>query len=291
MALGDIGSGIAKVSEGLTNGMVQGMQQNREYQLRDRQMKMQEEQLKMIRQKSFFDAALKALDITPDNKLDGWLNHYNGLAPEYGFPKLEGVKRANKNEYEVKEFGGKVWTYNKTTNKLQPAIDPATNQQVIAPDRPMSVAPGGSLVDPHTGRTVFTAPNKPERPISVTPGSSLVDPATGQPLYTAPSKPDTTSTQARRRITDLTLIKVRLGKTNFVDRLMSSALGLPEGQEMSAEDKETAVRAIDQEIKSLRPYLTNTQPGKAAKSVVRTGTYNGRKVAEYSDGTVDYYDD
>lgn len=57
----------------------------------------------------------------------------------------------------------------------------------VAPQRPASVLPGASLVDP-SGNVVYTNPAKPERPVSVTPGATLVDPGTGKPVYRAPGK-------------------------------------------------------------------------------------------------------
>jgi len=300
MGLGSIGTGLGKMAEGFTGGMVSGMQQNRMYQMQDRQVRNQEEVLKLQKQKAFFENAVKALEITPDDQMDGWLQHYNGLAPEYGFPKLTGVKRANKNEYEVKELGGKVWSYNKTTNKLQPAIDPATGQQITKPEELVSVPAGGSLVGKQTGTPKYTAPAKeswsePEKDyygnvVQRETGSGKVRRVAPAPPREKPTKPDMTAAQARRRFTDLTLSKARLGKGNMVDALLAQVLKLPEGQQMSDGDKQAAVQAIDEEIQSLKPYLAKSASGENARTVVRTGVYNGRKVAEYSDGTVDYYD-
>lgn len=59
-------------------------------------------------------------------------------------------------------------------------------------ERPVSVAPGGTLVNPRTGETMFSAPNKPdkpERPITVAPGGTVLDPTTGKPIFTAPERP------------------------------------------------------------------------------------------------------
>ena len=62
----------------------------------------------------------------------------------------------------------------------------------IRPERPSSVAPGGSLVDPQTGIPIYTNPNRPEsnRPISVAPGGVAIDPQTGIPIYTSPNRPE-----------------------------------------------------------------------------------------------------
>ena len=47
-----------------------------------------------------------------------------------------------------------------------------------APPGPVTVAPGGTLVDPRTGQVVFTAPDRPEQPIRV-----VTDPVTGQHAF------------------------------------------------------------------------------------------------------------
>lgn len=54
------------------------------------------------------------------------------------------------------------------------------------PEKPVSVSPGASLVDPRTGKAVFSAP---ANPVNVSPGSTLVDPQTGQAKFTAPQAP------------------------------------------------------------------------------------------------------
>lgn len=59
---------------------------------------------------------------------------------------------------------------------------------------PVHVAPGGALVDPQTGQSVFERPQKPERPVSVAPGGTLIDPTTGKSIYHAPFKPSTALT-------------------------------------------------------------------------------------------------
>jgi hypothetical protein len=54
------------------------------------------------------------------------------------------------------------------------------------PEKPVSVSPGASLVDPRTGKPVYSAP---ANPVNVAPGSTLVDPQTGQARFTAPKAP------------------------------------------------------------------------------------------------------
>lgn len=52
-----------------------------------------------------------------------------------------------------------------------------------AANKPVSVSPGGTLVNPSTGKTVFGSPSNP---VSVAPGSNLVDPKTGKIIYSSP---------------------------------------------------------------------------------------------------------
>ena len=59
------------------------------------------------------------------------------------------------------------------------------------PDKPISMAPGGSLVDPSTGRIITQIPERPEKPqgpMTLSPGGRLVDPATGRIIASAPTQ-------------------------------------------------------------------------------------------------------
>ena len=83
-------------------------------------------------------------------------------------------------------------------------IDRAGNVLFTAPERapsPVSVAPGGTLVNPRTGEPVFTAPERAPSPVSVAPGGTLVNPRTGEPVFTAPDRPQAPSAR-EQRITD-----------------------------------------------------------------------------------------
>jgi hypothetical protein len=72
-------------------------------------------------------------------------------------------------------------------------VNPRTGEPVFtSPDRPpspVSVAPGGTLVNPRTGEPVFTSPDRPPSPVSVAPGGTLVNPRTGEPVFTSPDRP------------------------------------------------------------------------------------------------------
>ena len=58
------------------------------------------------------------------------------------------------------------------------------------PQGPVSMSPGGALVDPSTGRIITQIPDRPEKPqgpMIVSPGAQLVDPATGRVISRAPT--------------------------------------------------------------------------------------------------------
>lgn len=51
---------------------------------------------------------------------------------------------------------------------------------------PSPVEVGGALVDPATGRVIYSTPEKAAAPIELSEGATLFDPVTGKALYTAP---------------------------------------------------------------------------------------------------------
>lgn len=60
------------------------------------------------------------------------------------------------------------------------------------PKGPMSMSPGGALVDPNTGRIITQIPERPDKPqgpVSMSPGGSLVDPTTGRVITSIPAAP------------------------------------------------------------------------------------------------------
>ncbi len=73
--------------------------------------------------------------------------------------------------------------------------DPSMRQFAMAqamaklePKAPISVAAGGTLLDPRTFKPVFTAPAAPQRGVAVGQGQELRDPITGALLATGPAK-------------------------------------------------------------------------------------------------------
>jgi len=171
MGLGDLGAGLGRMAEGFTGGMVSGMEKNRMYQMQDRQIKNQEELLKIHKQKAYMEAAFKALEVTPDEHLQTWLDNYNKTAPGFELPALGGVKRA-KTGTEFKDIYGKGYWVDNSTKTITPIM--VDGKQVEKPEELVSVGPDSSLVGKQTGSVKYTAPGKP----MVVPSDSIVvDPA------------------------------------------------------------------------------------------------------------------
>lgn len=81
--------------------------------------------------------------------------------------------------------------------------DPSMRQFAMAqamaklePKAPISVAAGGTLLDPRTFKPVFTAPAAPQRGVAVGQGQELRDPITGALLATGPAK-DAKATESK----------------------------------------------------------------------------------------------
>jgi len=63
-----------------------------------------------------------------------------------------------------------------------------TGRVIYEGDRkPVSVAPGGQLVNPKTGEIIFSADAAEVKPIPVAPGGQLVNPKTGEIIFAAPA--------------------------------------------------------------------------------------------------------
>ena len=84
------------------------------------------------------------------------------------------TKRAQQQRAEVEAdragqdqfgYGANVGVFNRRTGQV--AVPAVPKPQ--APQRPVSVAPGGRLVDPVTGREIFAAPDRPQREPGITP--------------------------------------------------------------------------------------------------------------------------
>jgi hypothetical protein len=98
--------------------------------------------------------------------------------------------------------------------------DPSMRQfamaQVMAklePKAPISVAPGGTLLDPHTFKPVFTANAAPQRPVALSEGQNLYD-SNGKLLVTGTAK---TETAALSTLGKLQAERAAIAKTNPKD--------------------------------------------------------------------------
>ena len=74
--------------------------------------------------------------------------------------------------------------YGKALMGVDPQAGVAFQQSIAKQQQaPVAVSEGQTLVDPRTGRPIFSAGQKP---MAVSEGQTLLDPATGRPLYLAP---------------------------------------------------------------------------------------------------------
>jgi hypothetical protein len=134
----------------------------------------------------------------PDATYDMIIAEARGMtepkASEYKtFGSDQGIYRAGSSGMEVIREPVPKIDRPTTVSPGQRIIDPVTGREIYsAPDKPQalqSVSPGQILYDPATGRPVFTAEPKPESPKTVSPGQTLVDPTTGEEIYVASPKP------------------------------------------------------------------------------------------------------
>lgn len=83
----------------------------------------------------------------------------------------------------------------KLAAQLQTGSGATKDLSLVGPTRsPVAVSPGQSLVDPNTGKTIFTAPlsraEAQKKLVTVAPGTTLYDPETNKAVFTAPEKTD-----------------------------------------------------------------------------------------------------
>jgi len=108
---------------------------------------------------------------------------------------IEAQLQANPTPEFVKQTVDALITRSGTQRKAEEAAAKAKQEAEKIKEeqehpKPVTVSPGAALVDPKTGKPIFTAPaaQAPNRPVTVSPGATLVDPATGKVIFTAPSK-------------------------------------------------------------------------------------------------------
>ena len=126
--------------------------------------------------------------------------------------------------------------------------------------------PGAQLVSP-TGDTLATAPVEPPKPVSVAPGASLVNPTTGTALYTAPAKPDS-GTQDDQRYERVIAAQQLKQPVTPEDLAFATAyekrktLG-PEASAAAAADRQLATIAQQNDIQRKGQAFTQAQAGRA----------------------------
>lgn len=111
-------------------------------------------------------------------------------------------------------------------------VDPAAGvafQQSIAKQSPapVAVSEGQTLVDPRTGRPIYSAAAKP---LTVAEGQTLFDPATGRPLYQAPktASPDAImANDTTRRGQDFNMLRDAGELTYHTDPATGQLVALP----------------------------------------------------------------
>jgi hypothetical protein len=90
--------------------------------------------------------------------------------------------------------------------------------KVIGPDGKPTLVPASANL---TGLTPYVE-TKPVRPASVAPGASLVDPGTGKVIYTAPDKPVMTEREAIDKQSQILSSLTRIGKGSAIDALVAT---------------------------------------------------------------------
>lgn len=114
--MGRLQRGLSAMGAGLTGGLVRGRMyrdqmdyRDRQYGLQERQMGLNEEAMKLHQKQGFLQGAKQALEITPDDQLERWMQYYNESAEQYGLPPLKGIRRSNKMQYELRTVGNDLY--------------------------------------------------------------------------------------------------------------------------------------------------------------------------------------
>ena len=159
------------------------------------------------------------------------------------------------------------------------------------PEKPIVLPSGSKLVD-SSGKELAIGTIKKDRPLSIPPGGTLVD-SSGKVIATGPPKEMTQkeiSTEYRAWINT----KKSLDKGSDLEVIRDIlAITMGGNAAMDAIDKgDTSGLAaeVDKQIKYWGDKVNKKQGNKPQKKIKRTGTYQGRKVVEYEDGSVDYAD-
>ena len=96
------------------------------------------------------------------------------------------ASKSSPTEDDLKGLADALGTSVENVKKVYKDYQKQANADKIANYKTLSE--GQSIIDPVTGKVISTAPSAPDKPVSLSPGSSLVD-NKGNVLYTAPEKP------------------------------------------------------------------------------------------------------
>ena len=143
------------------------------------------------------------------------------------------------------------------------------------------------LVELGIAKINVTSPRK-EKAITVSPGSAIVDPATNKEVYSNPRSAGTAGEYDISKMID---------DTRGYYALKMKALMDPDGGGVATQNLPAynqLLQAMNADLQMInqgqRPGWLTGQEQPAAKTVQRTGMYQGRKVVQYTDGTIDYAD-
>lgn len=289
-----MGAGLGTMFGQATQGMVGANLLNMQLQRQQKTDARQEEELKLHKMKAYIDVSAKALDMTPDDKLDVWLKNYNEGAPKFYAPLLTGVRRTKPGQDDLFDADGKMWTRDKQTGQVKPALDPATGRQLEKTNDlvPVTVKSGGvdipKVFNKHKGTyapattpegTAIIPEKSPTQQAADAAANVKMDVIGGKDVVPEaqraagihvpekkPEKPEITPAKAFERISQIHKTKIDVAKndkwTDIMTALMPQAADKI-GQPISDEDRQALYKALDEEENYLRQY---TNPKQAAPS-------------------------
>lgn len=291
-----MGIGLGAIGSGIANGVMGGWQEKEERERRQRRDELVEQKASSDQRGAMIKQMGELLEMVPDEQVPAFTDFWNQEAPSLGLPPMKGFRRVGKSQYQIQDSGGKLWGVNTKTLQAVPINMPDGGQLQSPKsdqwDAPYQDGTGGTFqrnkitgelrrVQPPTetfgetftdpsgntmqrssrGRVTRVAPAGPEEftdPDEDEAGNIIQrGDRTGKvSKVSGPVKPDMNPAQAERRITDLAIAKTKVGQGSMVDKLLSQTLGLPEGQQLSDEERQATIGRIDEEIASLQQYRT-----------------------------------
>lgn len=245
------------------NVMNQMMKREDDYRAQKLAMEQQElnqknDQQKAMMQKAFLEQSFKMLELTPDEDLPKWTEHFNKIGSQYGMPQLSSVVRPSRGKsgrgnYQFKELDGKAWSFDSETGQLSPVSDPTSGKQISAQPqwKEPFYDPQGAVWQENTRtgqvqkRASAPKSEKPEKP----------------------PKPEMTEKEALDIVAKAESNKARIGKASIADAVIASITGKPVGSEMDEESKQKAIAAEDARIAHAKKFLNRTPPSAGSSSL------------------------